>query len=1636
MNVMNKIIITKRSGMYGVALVMFVLLLHSSFLQAQVNDAYFQHKEGESFNGLMDNGMQKVHEYPQVVYIASGSSRILQGLQQVSREYARWYNYETDNGLPWGAATPVVGGLSTNGISPCDVSGYSLLGSPSATATDNRGVWRAKDCVPSLRYTQTTPASAIKIAIDQSTYTDKVFPSTGTKIEPTLSQRIIFDVRPAQEMVDALIQCTGDVFLEDYEMIAPAGKKLRIGPQYAYMDTVSPTTSSQNTVYNISNYFIADSEAGRIKSGAVWKKNGVVLPTYSYAYKSGIAPVNNQVTNGRLLQTLAGAAGTTDVYTLTYTTGGTTYNIARFIINNQAVSAVGPLVADNTGVAVISDSEIESDYTVISGRDFDFGLPDPTNTDIQRYDTTLQLSESNYGYANFNVPRNTNADKLPAMAEYYFVNRLKAGIQSHVGNLKHRTGADNGYFMYIDAADDPGVAMNMEFSGEMCPNATLAFSAWIANLDPRTNGHLSPVNLNFIVIGVDESGNETPLTTYTTGDISVSQKWHQIFFDIHLNSSYSNYRLRIVNNGFASLGNNLAIDDIKVLLKQPPIVTYQTSINCNPDNDTVVSVIRLTYDELEDNGWLDKTIYYQWFNENTDSVLDLDYLNKLTTNNDIYGSFQISSGTVPAADVYQYAETFLADTDPDKHVGYVYETINNTTYLRIYIKHFAVMHKNSMYTARVAVDVSALSDTVCGVFSSMQIHGATEYMLDGATQNNVVTGLCGDQQYESSLQIYGVDEVYDNDVALVAGECLCDWLAGNPKQDSDEENIARYGYTYTQMQVSIQALRNIPEYYTVTNLDDVVLDVSTSSSLDDDKMNILRNLVDSGFLSLAQKVYSTQLTLNDRVQFTIFPIVGTGVSIADPNVHIAVCPNEIEVDLEALHVGADTLLIGSVGEKIPTSIENDPRILRMSAAQANATIPVPIKKSVNSIITQINMVSATDPAVTETISFLFDNPTPVVTDVSDTVTLRIYRTSGNTFEFKGGYEYHFEISKNTITEDCTSDKLPFTLKIVPDTALWVPTSAVTSWNNDANWRTSDYMGNNVRAGYTPMSHTKVIIPSGTAGSYPNLYMSDTASDTTQVYGMESGAQQYISHDLYFQANTCDNIYFESDAAMLNQHLLNYNSAWVDIAMPTYAWTLISSPLKGVVSGDFYIPSTGNVAEPFKAGTVDSRMAYYVWQRLYSSSTNHMTGRGDRVEIISSTWTSPYNLVSEIFTTGKGGLIKVEPVSAEETAVFKLPKADTEYSYYTTSDVVTDIVETITRPSDYGKLSYEPTGSDMSMNITLTNTENSTVFLLGNPTMAYIHLKDFFTENTNLSGIYYLLRSVDNSGNILLEGCTAAGSAGVYLAPKQAMLVESNSSVSSLNVKLPTSILSLGNASSLAKSKSAVKEKAVSEEAKLLITGQYNGTYSQLTIMENSTASDGVVKGEDADLLMFSPDITPAALYTIADNTETGYSHYLSISKLQTLSLLPIAYHVIDDSYATTIELKFEGASTFSSTLQLFDAYTGITTILDDETVLTLEYPGNNVYRYFIQAIPKISTENNDMTTDVDAVSVYVAGNNTVVVNSWSTIHKVDVYNMIGQCVNTRSNVNDTMYNVHLSQGIYILRIETENGLSSKRVIVK
>lgn len=620
---------------------------------------------------------------------------------------------------------------------------------------------------------------------------------------------------------------------------------------------------------------------------------------------------------------------------------------------------------------------------------------------------------------------------------------------------------------------------------------------------------------------------------------------------------------------------------------------------------------------------------------------------------------------------------------------------------------------------------------------------------------------------------------------------------------------------------------------------------------------------------------------------------------------------------------------------------------------------------------------------------------------------------------------------------------------------------------------SDYFmnrNNQNENGYVPMLFTKVIIPensqvalhsagfTGSPDKYRNMVWKtdrpEYIKQPTKVnipedasVGMTEGHPIHYDMMVYsekgdntdmvtkpFRVNLCDEIHFEPGAELVNAEYLLYNKAWVDYKLKGGRWYTLASPLQGVVAGDFYTDSsTGKEGSEYfkdiKFNTEDddniennSRFNPSVYQRAWKGNATLVEGLVDDVAIngddnttaVKGNWSALYNDVAEPYTPGTGFSLKVQDLaSADNKALFRLPKADTEYYYYSHDgtqgqDKEEDISKTDAHRLETDRIMNRKVGENATLYTSFTvplADEHGDYYLVGNPFMAHLDMKKFFAENSNLEPKYWV---VDSGSQIVAVGAeedltTTSGDATV--APLQSFFVQKKTDASSNDIKFTQDMQVLGGTGDGLRSANALTITATTSD----------GRQSRAAVAYSGMASDDYQSSEDAELFLDSNLGDVPMVYTVAGTMAT------SINVRQNCELVPLGVYGTDDEPVT---LRFDQVDAFSG-VKLYDAQAKRYTTLTEGSEVSVST--NDYGRYYLTG--GLATGSEAIRT-VDDISIYsVRPGEIVATSAGSSLRSVRVYGIGGELVTQQSLANQSVYRLRVpGNAIYVVYAEDMDGI--------
>lgn len=660
-----------------------------------------------------------------------------------------------------------------------------------------------------------------------------------------------------------------------------------------------------------------------------------------------------------------------------------------------------------------------------------------------------------------------------------------------------------------------------------------------------------------------------------------------------------------------------------------------------------------------------------------------------------------------------------------------------------------------------------------------------------------------------------------------------------------------------------------------------------------------------------------------------------------------------------------------------------------------------------------------------------------------------------TFNPREGYWYKFEVyfQENGVqTADVCYGNLFVTMHVVPAFQKWVGESTG-NWNNDANWvRSTKYelkKGDNdsyanyaeEHQGYVPMDFTKVTIPTNmqvelyasanNTGSedHPILDLSTTSpsGETTENIEYDLMVKSTLEGNAYncipYYTNTVNEIHFEPGAEMMHAELLTYEKAWVDYQLAGGRWYALSSPLKDVVSGDFYTDQSGMEEQEYFTDITwsaddNSRTNPSVYQRGWKDANANATmvgvGSGDTGErAIAGNWSAVYNKADEKYNAGTGFSLKVLDLpEGTNNATFRLPKADTEYTYSggtTTAQETDPITRTNANKLHITDLSEETV---TSISVPLKVNGDNPYYLVGNPFMAHLDMDAFFTGNSNLERKYWV---VDNNSQTVAVGkeedlTTTDPTGDATVAPLQSFFVQkANNETGEITVKFTQEMQTLGGTGDGLRSANALTITATTSD----------GRTSRAAVAYDMAASADYEVSEDAELFLDSNLGDVPMVYTVAGTMAT------SINRTSELYNIPLGVY---GSKQEMVTLSFGGLNQFSSAT-LYDAQEQTETPLREGK--TVSVPAGTSGRYFLRA----GTPTGNEVIARNAFLVYSVGGGKVMVTSSNTpLKDIRVYTMGGAQVRS-IQASGMQQEIYLNRGIYLITVSDQDGLQETRKVL-
>ena len=694
------------------------------------------------------------------------------------------------------------------------------------------------------------------------------------------------------------------------------------------------------------------------------------------------------------------------------------------------------------------------------------------------------------------------------------------------------------------------------------------------------------------------------------------------------------------------------------------------------------------------------------------------------------------------------------------------------------------------------------------------------------------------------------------------------------------------------------------------------------------------------------------------------------------------------------------------------------------------------------------------------------------------------------------YELNFsyELHNSSSTAACPGD-LFITFKVVPEYLTWFPSVANklnANWNNDLNWKRStaaelydkkyedygeatydnqDITNTNLtrQQAFTPMKFSKVVIPENKL-VYPGLdnivyrVGNDIALKLTNFKGEE--ATSGIAYDFVvswddntadhstdgngtfkcetFHGNLCDQIFFKARAELLNQQYLIYNKAYVEKEVTQNKWNIISTPLKDIYAGDFFVPLTTGREDTKTAfqtmnfgETSDNRVYAPVYQRNWDSNATQVVdgvtnyeahdynGTNISIDTISDVsmnveslyWSHVYNKLDEKYEKGKGFALKAGDQYKQLSAkwLFRLPKEDVEYKYFKPDGWYSDQKVTLQKDALYrlNVLTSNEPGllGEFSQPLTANTHSNNRYYIVGNPYTASLSMYRFLNGNPSFERKVWTLVDGVLKAHSVPDG-TYNRSQDYIIEPMQGFFVKvkEGETVSQANFTLVMTTDRWISGGTAVQEPAAVYINVVNDD----------NLCSTAKVVVCNDANDEFVDDEDVELLNNSDIEDVPQVYTVAGNQAAA------LNKLSNINFLPLGIIAKEDGKVmrngATVNVEISANRYVTDKLFVFDAKMGTFTPAD----APISIMANEHGRYYITT----STYNLKQHNDEANIKCYALANGVVAVSSPNlTLASVSVYTTEGLLVTCDSRINASSWNKNIGAGLFIIKVDTAEGKS-------
>lgn len=995
------------------------------------------------------------------------------------------------------------------------------------------------------------------------------------------------------------------------------------------------------------------------------------------------------------------------------------------------------------------------------------------------------------------------------------------------------------------------------------------------------------------------------------------------------------------------------------------------------------------------------------------------------------------------------------------------------------------LREDYQYSLRMANTADELDAPECNMQTPLLATQATHFNLYNVYKTSVAEKFIPQSKENCPNDYYILEAEVQNLIAkgdggsldTIESPIMGDWLIGYPFDDvytnttqhtpehKDSVNDARelfktiYGYYREEVTTAILYDLRRQDPANTNLLKTRFEDLDAAAFEHPHHYTIIKDLYENGFLYLGNTKTAFYLAQKDTARYWFFPIDGTATTTmkdAENNPVTVVlhdCSEPVWVRVISKE-SEDYLNIAPLTNKDKTPLQKRqlPTVRVLQGQLSNVSIPITER--------------GTHPTAFE----------------SNTISLNLNESPQNGQYYIGTYFSVYFVDPETgvkmqnkpdltpgtkhvmcvqttlpVSDDkCNTMRAYFNLLVLPNRVVWAPTTGIyDGWGLDGNWSGWNDKNNNgqieadeLMEGYTPIAGSEVIIgnvPRAEGVEFPTI---DEYAHYPYVHD-----HNHYPMDVHASPFTCGKIYFAPGAHIHNQHLLQYEQAFVDMPITKGDWYMMSAPLQNVYSGDMYIPHSGasytdasakslETTNPFEVspfnGSRKSNAPYAFWASYYNQSVDLYYTNGSHYTAAAAAEFKQSNSLVQPLASGFMLLGEGPDNLEDEQLVIRLPKPDKQYT--------SSSGNTIKLPTTENRHKLAFTGPEMS--ITLTNGVASQYFIFGNPTMAFINMNWFLESNDEV---------LENEFSRVWEGTMTAEtehtmSPDALLAPMTAVLLKAKGEQpQEITVTLKAEHLTLdGRAVSShsdedasdadtpanAPRRASMSDTQTPSSELMTVYAITKDAHARAVLAVTPVAHDYYQVGEDAVFMSSGIEnnsyvTIPLNMYTVAEQVP------MMADVRQGISNIPLAILAADKARTDYMQLAFYLSHNWSRECYLHDTATGQKTRIMDGLVISVEMPANHAQRYVIEGPDEYlgsstggtTTSTENLTSSRQAsLHAYSKEKGMLTVSASQLIRELKVYTLTGQLMaqQTLSLLNNTI-TLPLPTGVYVVEATLQDG---------